>query len=197
MMVIDPKELRKKLKKYTPQTTPESYRQPYSAQDIAQAIPAAVLVALQLRNDIWHVLLTKRGATLEDHAGQISFAGGRQDRTDLDSKETALREAEEEIGLPRNRVEIIAELNPHLVAGKYLVTPYVGFADAFVPKIDPFEVAELFSVPLDFFLDDHHCQPDQRYPGYNGYQFDYKGINIWGGTASILLNLKRVLNNVA
>ena len=195
--MIETEKIRKKLKNYRPQSEPETYRQPYSAEDIAKAIPAAVLVALQLQNNAWHVLLTKRSATLEDHPGQISFAGGRQDNSDKDSIETALREAEEEIGLPRHHVEILAKLNLHFVARKYLVTPHVGFVGAFTPKIDPIEVEELFSAPLEFFLDDQNCKPDKRYPHYNGYQFDYKGINIWGGTASILLNLKNILKNAA
>ncbi len=193
--MIEIETIRKKLKNCTPQSVPETYRHPYSAEDIARAIPAAVLVALQLRNDIWHVLLTKRSTTLEDHPGQISFAGGRQDSSDTDSRETALREAEEEIGLPRHQVEILATLNPHFIARKYLVTPHVGLVGTFTPKIDPIEVEELFSAPLDFFLDDQNCTPDQRYPDYDGYQFDYKGMNIWGGTASILLNLKNILKN--
>lgn len=196
-MIIETEKLRKKLKKYVAQTKPETYRQPCSTEDIQQAIPASVLVALQLQNGIWHVLLTKRSATLEDHPSQISFAGGRQENTDRNSKETALREAEEEIGLPRDQVEIITRLNPHLIARKYLVTPYVGLVGTFIPKVDPIEVEELFSLPLSFFLDDRHCTADRRYPNYQGYQFDYQGMNIWGGTASILLNLKNVLNNAA
>ena len=190
-------KIRKKLKNHIPQSTPETYRLPYSPEDIARAIPAAVLVALQKKDDGWHVLLTKRSATLEDHAGQISFAGGRQDSTDSNSTETALREAEEEIGLPRNHVEILATLNQHLIARKYLVTPIVGFILPFTPKVDPIEVEVLFSVPLEFFLADQNCKIDQRYPDYSGYQFDYNGMNIWGGTASILLNLKNVLNDAA
>ena len=190
-------KIRKKLKNYIPQSTPETYRLPCSDEDIAAAIPAAVLVALQKKDDDWHVLLTKRSATLEDHAGQISFAGGRQDSADSNSTETALREAEEEIGLPRDRVEILAQLNLHLIARKYLVTPHIGFIKPFTPKIDPVEVEVLFSMPLEFFLDDQNCKIDQRFLGYSGYQFDYNGMNIWGGTASILLNLKSILNDVA
>lgn len=190
-------ELRKKLKNYIPQSTPETYRRLCSVDEITHAIPAAVLVALQLQDDVWHVLLTKRSAHLEDHPSQVSFAGGRCDPDDHDSRDTALREAEEEIGLPRSKVEILGALNPHLIARKYLVTPYVGLIGTFTPKIDPVEVEELFSVSLDFFLDDQNCKPDQRYPDYSGHQFDYNGINIWGGTASILLNLKNILNNAA
>ena len=109
---------------------------------------AAVLVPLVDRQDGLTVLLTKRTDHLHDHAGQISFPGGRIDAADADAVAAALREAEEEVGLPRERVEVIGRLDTYITRTGFEVTPVIGFVDpptAFAP--DPFEVAEVFEVP--------------------------------------------------
>lgn len=196
-MQIDSQNLRKILKNYVPSSSPLGFGSLGEKKETSPVIPAAVLVGLQFFSNEWHLLLTKRSAHLEDHAGQISFPGGRMDDTDGNLQHTALREAEEEIGLLAQNVEIIGKLQNTLVAQKFLVTPYVGLVSTITPSINPIEVEEFFYVPLSFFLKDAHCFPDHRYPKYNGDQFHYEDKNIWGGTASIILNLKQILKNAS
>jgi 8-oxo-dGTP pyrophosphatase MutT (NUDIX family) len=126
-------------------------------------IRAAVLVGLVDRGQGWSVLLTLRSADLADHAGQISFPGGRIEPEDPDAIHAALREAEEEIGLPMNHVETVGRLDTWLTGTGFEITPIVGLVrppDAYVP--DPIEVAEIFEVPLDFILDPRNHQRRTR-----------------------------------
>jgi 8-oxo-dGTP pyrophosphatase MutT (NUDIX family) len=117
----------------------------------AEQVPAAVLLPVFYRDQQAHLVLTKRRADLRRHAGEISFPGGRQDPEDPDLRSTALREAEEEIGLPSESVEVLGELSPvsTFVTG-YLIHPFVGLIDSqssFKPS--PGEVAEVLQVSLD------------------------------------------------
>jgi 8-oxo-dGTP pyrophosphatase MutT (NUDIX family) len=155
--------------------------------------PAAVLVPLIHRAGGMTVLLTQRTAHLNDHAGQISFPGGRVDAGDIDRVETALREAEEETGLPRDRVEIVGALPEYDIPTGFRVTPVVGWVEAPVSfSPDPFEVAEVFEVPLAHFLDPgnhqrHSDEVDGRRRNY--YAMPYQGRFIWGATAGMLYSL--------
>lgn len=159
--------------------------------------PAAVLVPLVDRPEGMSVLLTQRAATLADHAGQVSFPGGRIDPTDVDATSAALREAEEEVGLPRASVEIIGRLDTYVIRTGYEVTPVVGvFAppERYVP--DPKEVAQVFEVPLGFILDPGNVELRQR--EFNGamrqfYVWPYQDHYIWGATAAMLVNLSEAL----
>ncbi len=147
--------------------------------------PAAVLVPLVERPEGYTVLLTQRTDHLENHAGQISFPGGRAEIEDASPVETALREAEEEIGLHRRHVVEIAGFP---VVG--LVTP------PFELRLDAFEVAEAFEVPLDFILDPrHHERRSMLYKGQQRqyYVIPYENRFIWGATAAMLVNLARRL----
>ncbi len=164
----------------------------------ADNIRAAVLVPLVERVQGWFVLLTLRSADLTDHAGQISFPGGRIEPEDPDPIHAALREAEEEIGLPMNHVEPVGRLDTWLTGTGFEVTPIVGLVrppETLVP--DPVEVAEIFEVPLDFVLDPRNHQRRSR--ELRGMQrsffvLPYQHRNIWGATAGILVNLAEVLN---
>ena len=110
---------------------------------------AAVLIPLLLKEDGLWVLLTQRTNHLRDHAGQISFPGGRMDSEDRSPNDTALRESEEEIGLDPKRVEIIGHLPQYLTVSGYSVTPVVGLVQAQAEYVlDEFEVADVFEVPL-------------------------------------------------
>lgn len=160
--------------------------------------PAAVLVPIIDRPGGPTVLLTQRTAHLNDHAGQISFPGGRVDAGDADRVETALREAEEETGLARSRVHIAGCLPDYDIPTGFRVTPVVGWVEppvAFAP--DPFEVAELFEVPLSHFLDaanhQRHCDQVNGRPR-NYYAMPYQGRYIWGATAGMLHCLYRTLS---
>ena len=162
-----------------------------------QAIAAAVLVPLVRRDAGLNVLFTRRTTHLADHAGQISFPGGRVESADVSRKETALREAEEEIGLPRDKVDVLGVLPDYFVVTGFRITPVVGWIEAPFPvRLDRFEVVDVFEAPLEFFLDPANHQIHSTI--YKGeprqyYSMPYAGHYIWGATAGILLNLCRAL----
>jgi 8-oxo-dGTP pyrophosphatase MutT (NUDIX family) len=159
--------------------------------------PAAVLVPLVLRHDGPTVLLTQRTDHLYDHAGQISFPGGRIEDGDATPEAAALRETEEEVGLDRARVELIGRLDTYVVRTGFEVTPAVGFVHPpFDINPDPFEVAEVFEVPLDFVLDrGNHERQSREFKGVQRFFFvmQYKDRYIWGATAAMLVNLVDIL----
>jgi 8-oxo-dGTP pyrophosphatase MutT (NUDIX family) len=120
---------------------------------------AAVLMPLVQRAEGLTVLLTQRTAHLHDHAGQISFPGGRRDPGDTDLVQTALRETAEEVGLAANYIKILGALGQYQTVTAYRVTPFVALVDpGFALKLDAFEVADTFEVPLAFFMDPRNHQ---------------------------------------
>jgi len=152
--------------------------------------PASVLVAVTYGGDL---VLTKRAARLKHHAGQIAFAGGRQDETDRDLVHTALREAHEEIGLDPETVTILGQLPAHETVTSYTVTPIIAMVppeQVYIPE--PNEVAEVFTVPLDHVLrlasyriEGRHWRGQRR----DYYTVPYGPFYIWGATARILHGL--------
>jgi len=160
--------------------------------------PAAVLVPLIDRADGMTVLLTQRTAHLSAHAGQISFPGGRIEEADADEVAAALRETEEEVGLPRELVSVIGRLDTYVTGTGFEITPIVGIvAPRYTLAIDPYEVAEAFEVPLAYILDrNNHNRTERESAGRTRVFFvlPYEGRNIWGATAGILVNLAEVLN---
>ncbi|HEX9461342.1 MAG TPA: CoA pyrophosphatase [Alphaproteobacteria bacterium] len=160
--------------------------------------PAAVLVPLVVRPDGITVLLTKRTAHLAAHAGQISFPGGRVEDSDIDAMAGALRETEEEIGLTRERIEIIGRLDTYIVRTGFEITPLVGLVmPPFTITRDEFEVAEVFEVPLAFVLDPKNHQRQSRVD-FGGAKREFWAMPhgdyfIWGATAGMLVNLYEVL----
>ncbi len=160
--------------------------------------PAAVLVPLVLREDEPMVLLTQRTDHLYDHAGQISFPGGRMDPGDESPEAAALRETGEEVGLPRERIELIGRLDTYIVRTGFEVTPVVGFIHPpFEIDPDPFEVAEVFEVPLSFFMDrGNHERQSREFQGTRRwfYVLRYEDRHIWGATAAMLVNLVDILH---
>lgn len=154
---------------------------------------AAVLVPLVNHAEGLSVLLTQRTDHLEAHAGQISFPGGRIDPEDESAEDAALREAQEEISLPRSAVQLIARLDTYLTRTGFEVTPVVGVVTPPLDlKPDPFEVAEIFEVPLAFFLQAESRQLMSRvYQGKERhfYAYPYGERFIWGATAGMLNDL--------
>ena len=161
--------------------------------------PAAVLVALIERSAGMTVLLTRRAESLSSHGGQISFPGGRVEQDDGAPVRTALREAEEEIGLAPSHVEILGRLANYVVGTGYRITPVVGFVDPAQRFVrDEREVAEIFEVPLDIVMErGNYRQEHMRVKNIDRsyYVLPYGGYRIWGATASILLNLRETLSN--
>jgi 8-oxo-dGTP pyrophosphatase MutT (NUDIX family) len=159
--------------------------------------PAAVLVPLVVRPEGLQVLLTQRTAHLAAHAGQISFPGGRIEASDRDPIAAALRETEEEVGLTADYVEVIGRLDTYVTGTGFEITPVVGFVRAPYPmKPDPFEVAEVFEVPLAFVTDPgNHQRHSREWKGRTRSFFvlPYENRYIWGATAGMLVNLAEVL----
>jgi 8-oxo-dGTP pyrophosphatase MutT (NUDIX family) len=162
-----------------------------------ESVPAAVLVPLVERDSGMTVLLTQRAATLKDHAGQISFPGGRIEPEDPNAWHAALREAHEEIGLSGNLVEFAGFLPDHWVGTGFRVTPAVGFVSPLYElRIDAAEVHEVFEVPLEFILDAANHKSRLRQMGgvtLEVYDIPYGDRLIWGATAGMLLTLRRLL----
>ena len=164
---------------------------------------AAVLVPLVRRPAGLAVLLTQRTDHLNDHAGQVSFPGGRTDPEDSDAIATALREANEEVGLAADEIEVIGVLPTYTTVTAYEVTPVVALLDPpRALKLDAFEVAEVFEVPLAFLMDPaNHRRHAVEFQGI-ARQFismpwgaDAAGepYFVWGATAAMLRNLYRFL----
>lgn len=160
---------------------------------------AAVMVPLVPRTSGVQVLLTQRTAHLADHAGQISFPGGRVEPEDVTREETALRETEEEIGLSRERVTILGRLPPYEIPTGFRITPVVGWAEPpFELKLDAFEVAAAFEVPLAHFLDTtRFVRREYQFRGRHRHYMaiPYEGRYIWGATAGMLYTLARMLSD--
>ncbi|CAN0619209.1 peroxisomal coenzyme A diphosphatase NUDT7 [Burkholderia multivorans] len=164
---------------------------------------AAVLVPLVAREAGLTVLLTQRADHLNDHAGQISFPGGRREPFDRDATATALREAKEEIGLAGERVEVLGALPDYLTGTGFCVTPVVGLVHPpFTMQADTLEVAEIFEVPLAFLMNPaNHQVRVFRWEGGERRFFAMPYLNgdvgahyfIWGATAGMLRNLYRFL----
>jgi len=153
--------------------------------------PAAVLVPVVRRAGDLTVLFTRRTSHLHDHAGQISFPGGRTEAGES-PRDTALRETAEEIGLAPRQVEVLGDLTDYTTVTGYRVTPVVGLVSSpFDLTLDDFEVAEAFEVPLAFLLDPANHQRnllmhDGRERHY--YAMPYGPYYIWGATAGMLMN---------
>ncbi len=174
------------------QEVPQFVHPPESAP-----IPAAVLVPVINRAHGPTLMFTQRTRHLHDHAGQISFPGGRVEEHDRDHETTALRETEEETGLERSRVQIVGRLPEYDIMTGFRVTPFVGWVEPpFEARPDPFEVEEVFEVPLEFFLDPANHQAHAR--EVNGtlrhyYAMPYEDYYIWGATAGMLRMLYHAL----
>jgi 8-oxo-dGTP pyrophosphatase MutT (NUDIX family) len=159
--------------------------------------PAAVLVPLVNRPSGTTVLLTQRTADMPSHAGQIAFPGGRRQAEDADPTATALRETEEEVGIPPSFVDVVGSVDLYRTGTGFEITPVVGIlSPGFTIRADPREVADVFEVPLGHFLDEVNHQIDSRqYQGRERryYAMPYGERYIWGATAGMLKNLHFIL----
>jgi len=174
-------------------------REQLRAMRSKQAVPAAVLVPLVERDTGLTVLLTQRAATLKDHAGQVSFPGGRIEPEDASPWRAALREAHEEIGLSEPFVEFAGYLPDHWVGTGFIVTPVVGFVNPLYElRIATAEVHDVFEVPLDYILNEANHRARMRRMGevtLEVYDIPYGQRMIWGATAGMLLTFRRMLQS--
>jgi 8-oxo-dGTP pyrophosphatase MutT (NUDIX family) len=163
----------------------------------ARQTDAAVLIGLVERAGGLHLLLTQRTTHLRDHAGQISFPGGRVERWDASIAATALREAQEEIGLDPAKVEVLGELATYDTATGFRIHPVVGWLTPPLElRLDPYEVDDVFELPLAFVVDpgNHRRQSFRRGPLTRTYYvLPWQNRFIWGATAGILVNLSGLL----
>jgi len=159
--------------------------------------PAAVLLLVVNRPGEPVVVFTQRTAHLADHAGQISFPGGRVEEGDEGPVHTALREAREEVGIDPALVEILGELPDYHTSTGYRVRPIVGWAEPPVEyEPDPYEVADVFEVPLAFLLETaNHRYESAFYKGRlrHYWAMPWQGRFIWGATAGMLVTFQRIV----
>ena len=170
-------------------TLPEKYR------------AASVLVPIVNRAPDITILLTQRTEDKPSHAGQVSFPGGRRQENDPDAVATALRETEEEVGLDRSFVDVIGSYDQYRTGTGFEITPIVGIVTpGFTTRADPREVADVFEVPLDHFLDEGNHRIDSRMAQGRErrfYAMPYGRRYIWGATAGMLKNLQFILTSEA
>ena len=181
-----------------PDWTPEVRREPrFTDRHPAQA---AVLVPL-VQHERPTLLLTQRTDHLSTHSGQVAFPGGRVDDGDADAVAAALREAEEEIGLPPSHVEVLGTLPTYVTGTAFVVTPVVALVrPGFTLRPNPHEVQDAFEVPLDWLMDPaHHRRHQMDWDGvpreWFSMPYDDGGRErfIWGATAGMLRNFYRLL----
>jgi 8-oxo-dGTP pyrophosphatase MutT (NUDIX family) len=160
--------------------------------------PAAVLVPVIQREAGLNILLTQRAANLREHAGQVSFPGGRIESHDQSPWHAALRESQEEIGLDPATIEFAGYLPDHLVGTGFRVTPVVGFVKAPVRLALAYEeVEEVFEVPLDHLFDVANQSLRKRRFGETEVHFHdirYQHRSIWGATAGMLMTWQRLID---
>ena len=194
-MKLDVTGLRERLRRTPPAFA--VYGDDGTGREEAALTAAAVLVPIVRRERELTVIFTQRTVHLKAHSGQVSFPGGRAEPHDATPEYTALREAHEEIGLPMERVEVLARLPDYLTRTGFRVTPVVGLLEPpLVLTPDPREVDEVFEVPLAFLLDPSNHQRrtrelQGRTVGY--YVMEFGERVIWGATAGMLINLYRHL----
>ena len=159
--------------------------------------PAGVLIPIVEYPKSLSVLLTQRSADLKNHAGQVSFPGGRMESADADITETALRETCEEVGIRPEQVDIAGYLQPMLTVTGYAVTAIVGLVQPGISlTLDRSEVEHAFEVPLSFLLDERNQQLSEREVrgvAVPMVEFNYASMRIWGATANMLVVLRELL----
>ncbi|MBA3594480.1 MAG: CoA pyrophosphatase [Pseudomonadota bacterium] len=189
---------------HPPVWTPEhSVEKKFSNREPALA---AVLIPLVMRDELT-LLLTERAGNMSTHSGQVAFPGGKTDDADHDAVDTALREAQEEIGLAREHVEVLGILPDYVTGTAFVITPVVALVrSGFALQPNPFEVADIFEVPLQHLMNPaNHQRHEFEFDGdirqwlsmpYTGPvdNSDGKERYIWGATAAMLRNLYRFLS---
>jgi 8-oxo-dGTP pyrophosphatase MutT (NUDIX family) len=195
--ILTPEAIAERLARPAPPPAPDDFHIATLAPG-SRVTDAAVMVPIVARETGVQLLLTQRTVHLSDHAGQISFPGGRVEAHDATREETALRETEEEIGLARSRVRLLGRLPTYEIPSGFRITPVVGWVEPpFDLELDAFEVAAAFEAPLAHFLDlARYQRREYRFRGRHRHYMaiPYEGRYIWGATAGMLYSLARALS---
>jgi 8-oxo-dGTP pyrophosphatase MutT (NUDIX family) len=195
---MDPDALRQRFAS-PPNWEPEVWAEPKFAE--RQPARASVLVSVVMRERPT-VILTERTTHLSTHSGQVAFPGGKQDATDTDAAHTALREAQEEIGLAPELVEVIGQMPTYTTGTQFIITPIVALVHPdHRLTLNAFEVADAFEVPLDFLMNPaHHRRHAFEFKGARREWFSMPYMDgtterfVWGATAAMLRNFYRFLS---
>jgi 8-oxo-dGTP pyrophosphatase MutT (NUDIX family) len=172
------------------------HEKPFEQFDSRPARLAAVLVPLTYVDGDWHILYTRRADTVEHHKGQVSFPGGATDPEDTSPEDTALREADEEIGLRRADVRLLGRLGEMLTVTNFHVTPVVGvFPWPYAFTVHTIEVGRVFTLPLAWLADRNNWQEFVRRETGRSVitYFPYDGELLWGATARMTVEFIRAL----
>jgi 8-oxo-dGTP pyrophosphatase MutT (NUDIX family) len=196
-LILTPEVLKQCLMRPPPLACPEDLRHVPGIPAGTRVTDAAVMVPIVNRPDGLQVLLTQRTDHLLDHAGQISFPGGRVEPEDAHREETALRETEEEIGLARERITVLGRLPDYEIPTGFRITPVVGWVEPpFELALDAFEVACVFEAPLEHFVQPQKFERrEYHFRGRHRHYMaiPYQGRYIWGATAGMLYSFARMI----
>ena len=191
--MIDLKNIYERLSTINTSFTSDNDLMDCEAVKTENLIEAAVLIPIVERNDGLKVILTKRSNNLKQHPGQISFPGGKSEKTDKSLVATALRETKEEIGIKDKNVEILGQLSKHVTITGFKITPFIGrIKMGFSTEIQASEVSEIFEVPLSYLSNPRNFRVESvKWKGKKRffYSIPYGPYYIWGATARILKNL--------
>jgi 8-oxo-dGTP pyrophosphatase MutT (NUDIX family) len=167
----------------------------------SQRVPAAVLITVYKKDGHYHIVFIKRTNEVKTHKGQIAFPGGMRDKEDGSLLDTAIREAREEIGLRRENISVIGELDDEITTtSNFIVTPFIA-AIPWPYKFTPnkAEVDRIISVPIPALLDKSCLKPEtETLNGENiqSFAYYYNGTRIWGATARILNKLLGIIESI-
>jgi 8-oxo-dGTP pyrophosphatase MutT (NUDIX family) len=173
----------------------------YTREQLSELRPAAVMLPLYFYENEWHLLLTKRAETLDEHRGQVAFPGGGQEKEDRNLCETALREMYEEIGVKPEDVHVFGHLGDLPIITGYVVRPFVGQIPwPYTFNLEPEEVHSIFSIPIAWLAKPENHQV--QYRNIAGHDLpviffeDYAGYTLWGASAEMTVALLSALNQI-
>ena len=159
---------------------------------------AAVLFPLIEKNNELKVILTTRSKDLPSHPGQVCFPGGKLEKTDKNIIECAKRESFEEVGIKSDQINLLGQLDDCITGTNFKVTPVIGLIDSnYIPVLQEKEVADIFEVPLDYFIEKNNQKieyANYKDKSYSYYQYNWENKKIWGSTARIIVNFCEIMN---